>query len=90
MHSEETHRAMPQFPQCPFMDRGLRPDGRRLLPLPACFHSQDAEAAVVVVEGDPLDQTGDFLGSGSAFRDCGIHRGFHFRMGGLQHADESR
>jgi hypothetical protein len=25
------------------------------------------------VEGDALDQAGDFLGRGPAFRDCGIH-----------------
>jgi hypothetical protein len=42
------------------------------------------------VEGDALDQPGDFLVRGSAFWDCGIHVGIHFRMGGLQHADESR
>jgi hypothetical protein len=35
-------------------------------------------AAFVVVEGDPLDQAGDFLGRGSAFWDCGVHRGFIF------------
>jgi hypothetical protein len=28
---------------------------------------------LIVVESDPLDQPGDFLGRGSAFRDCGIH-----------------
>ena len=39
---------------------------------------------------DALDQPGDFLVRGSAFWDCGIHVGIHFRMGGLQHADESR
>src|SRR6201984_3572138 len=45
--------------------------------LPAYFHPKDAEAAFVVVEGDPLDDTGNFLGRGSAVRDCCIHvRGF--------------
>jgi hypothetical protein len=50
-----------------------RPDDRRLLPLPTCFHAQDTEAAFVVVEGDPLDQPGDFLSRGSAFWGCGVH-----------------
>src|SRR6266849_7421936 len=44
-----------------------------IIPLPACSHAQDTEAAFVVVEGDPLDQAGDFLCRGPAFRDCGIH-----------------
>ena len=39
------------------------PDDRRLLPLPAYLDAQDAEAAFVVVESDPLDHTGDFLES---------------------------
>ena len=47
-------------------------------PLPTCFHSQDAEAAFVVVEGDALDHAGDFLRRGSALWDCGVHRGFIF------------
>jgi hypothetical protein len=63
----------------PCRDGRQRPHDRRVLPLPTCFHPQDAEAAFVVVEGDPLDQAGDFLGRGPAFRDCGIHvRGFIF------------
>jgi hypothetical protein len=33
---------------------------------------------LVVVEGDALDHAGDFLGRGSAFRNCGAHRGFIF------------
>jgi len=35
-------------------------------------------AAFVVVEGDPFDQPGDFLGREPPFRDCGVHRGFIF------------
>src|ERR1039458_769835 len=50
-----------------------RPDDRRLLALPACFHTQDTEAAFVVVESDALDHAGDFLGRWSALWDCGIH-----------------
>jgi hypothetical protein len=53
--------------------RRQRPDDRRLIPLPTYFHAQDTEAAFIVVEGDALDQTGDFLGRGSALWDCGIH-----------------
>jgi hypothetical protein len=42
---------------------------------PFCFHPQDAETAVVVVEGDALDDAGEFLGGGFAFWDCGsLHR----------------
>ena len=52
---------------------GQRSDDRRLLSLPACFHPQDTEAAFFVVVSDALDQSGDFLGHGPAFRDCGIH-----------------
>jgi len=58
------------------------PDDRRLLPLPACFHAQDTESAFVVVEGDALDHTGDFLGRGSVFRDCGVHVWGSFSHGG--------
>ena len=56
-------------------DRRQRPDDRCLVSLPPCLYPQDAEAAFVVVEGDALDQTGDFLGRGFAFRDCGVHLG---------------
>src|ERR1700687_1029521 len=63
----------------PGSHRRQRPDNRRLLPLPACFHPQDTEAAVVVVESDALDQTGDFLGRGPTLWDYGIHAwGFIF------------
>ncbi len=58
-----------------------RPDDRCLIPLPSCFHAQDAEAAFVVVESDALDHTGDFLGRGSAFRDCGSHAWGSFSHG---------
>src|SRR6266566_4010414 len=67
-----THRAEPFA--CGH--RRKRPDDRRLLPLPGCFHAQDAEPAVSVVKGDALDYTGDFLGRGSALWDRGVHRGF--------------
>src|SRR5438874_676004 len=68
----------------PAVTEGSEPHDRRLLSLPACLHPKDAEAAFFVVEGDPLDHTGDFLGRGSAFGDCGIHRGFIFpRRAGL-------
>ena len=53
--------------------RRQRAHDRRLVPLPLAFHAQDAEAALVVVKGDALDQSGDLLGCGSALRDCGIH-----------------
>ena len=63
----------------PGSHRRQRPDDRRLLPLPAYFHPQDAEAAFVVVEGDSLDQAGDFLGRRPPFWDCGVHAwGFIF------------
>ncbi len=50
-----------------------RSDDRRLFPVPLCFHSEDAEAAFVIVEGDALDQAGDFFGHGFVFRYCGAH-----------------
>jgi hypothetical protein len=35
---------------------------------------------LVVVEGDALDDAGEFLGGGFAFWDCGVHAwGFIFR-----------
>ena len=44
-----------------------------------CFYAEDTEAVFVVVESDALDDAGDFLRRGSAFRDCGIHAwGFIF------------
>ena len=33
----------------------------------------DTEAALIVVEGDALDQPGYFIGRGLAFRKCGVH-----------------
>src|SRR6202047_5061516 len=39
-----------------------------------CLQAQGTEAALFVVKGDALDQTGDFLGRGLAFRECGGHR----------------
>jgi hypothetical protein len=52
--------------------------------LPAYFHPQDTEAAVIVVEGDALYDVGDLLGRGSALKHGGIHVG----IGG--HPSESR
>src|SRR5664280_1932975 len=46
---------------------------RYLVPVPSDFYPDHTEAVFVVVESDALDQAGDFLGCGSAFRDCGIH-----------------
>jgi hypothetical protein len=37
------------------------------------LHAQDTEAALIVVEGDALDQPGYFIGRGLAFRKCGVH-----------------
>jgi hypothetical protein len=39
-----------------------------------CLQAQGTEAALFVVKGDALDQNGDFLGRGLAFRECGGHR----------------
>jgi len=36
------------------------------------LHAQDTEAALIVVEGDALDQPGYFIGRGLAFRKCGV------------------
>jgi hypothetical protein len=35
------------------------------------LHAQDTEAALIVVEGDALDQPGYFIGRGLAFRNVG-------------------
>jgi hypothetical protein len=48
----------------PYGHRRQRPDDRRFLPLPACFHPKDAEAAVIVLEGNALYDAGDLLGRG--------------------------
>jgi hypothetical protein len=37
------------------------------------LHAQDTEAALIVVDGDALDQPGYFIGRGLAFRKCGVH-----------------
>jgi hypothetical protein len=37
------------------------------------LHAQDTEAALIVVEGDALDQPGYFIGRGLAFRKSGVH-----------------
>jgi hypothetical protein len=37
------------------------------------LHAQDTEAALIVVDGDALDQPGYFIGRGRAFRKCGVH-----------------
>jgi hypothetical protein len=49
--------------------------------LPAYFHPQDTEAAVIVVEGDALYDVGDLLGRGSALKHGGIHVGTYFATG---------
>src|SRR5450755_1671233 len=59
--------------------RGQRPDDRGLLQVDPVSsgtgqRAQDTEAALFVVKSDALDQTGDFLGRGLAFRECGGHR----------------
>ena len=44
-----------------------------------CFYAEDAEAIFVVVEGDALDDAGDFLRRRSAFKDYDFHAwGFIF------------
>src|ERR1039458_9008663 len=70
----DSRRAQP----FPCGHRGKRPDDRRFFPVPLCFYAKHTEAALVVMEGDPLDDAGDFFGSGPALWDCGIHRGFIF------------
>ena len=61
-----------------------RADDRRLVPASRRFHAQDTEAVLLVVEGDALDQPGDFFGRGSALWDCGVHLvGIHFPTDGL-------
>src|ERR1035438_8855336 len=62
----------------PGSHRRQRSSDRCFIPLPACFHSQDTEAAFVVGEGYPLEPPGDFFGCRSALLDCGINRGFIF------------
>src|SRR6516165_8597611 len=58
---------------------GQRPNHRSFPSMPWRFHAQHAEAVFVIVEGDTLNQPGDFLGGSFAFRDGGIHvRGFIF------------
>jgi hypothetical protein len=49
-------------------------ENRDQVALPASFDPQDAEAVLVVVEGDPLDQTGQDLGRGARPR-CLRHHG---------------
>jgi hypothetical protein len=45
-------------------ERADRPEG------PCVFTRRTPEAALVVVEGDALDQPGDFFGRRPTFRDC--------------------
>jgi hypothetical protein len=70
--------------------RGQRPDDRTFLSAPRCLDTQYTEAAVVVVESDPLNQPGDFLGHGPAFRDGGIHEWKSFSHGRTTLRDLSR
>jgi hypothetical protein len=68
----------------PGSDRGQRSDDGRLLSMSLCFNPEDTEAVFVIVEGDALDDAGDFLRRRSAFRDCCIHAwGFIFPRDGL-------
>ena len=53
-------------------DKSVKLSHRRL-PMSLCFYAEDTEAVFFVVESDALDDAGDFLGRGPAFRDCGIH-----------------
>src|SRR5437870_11434752 len=55
------------------LHRGQRSDDCRFLTVSLCFNAEHTEAILVVVKGDALDDAGDFLGHGSAFRNCGIH-----------------
>ena len=51
----------------------------RAEPFPGCDRGQRSDNRRLVVESDALDDAGDFLGRGPAFRDCGIHAwGFIF------------
>ena len=50
-----------------------RSDNGRLFSVPLCLDAEDAETAFLIVEGDALDQAGDFLGEGFAFRYCSMH-----------------
>jgi hypothetical protein len=59
-----------------------RPHDRRLLSMPFCLDAKHAETAVVVVEGDALDDAGDLLGRGSALWHGGVHVGINFATDG--------
>jgi hypothetical protein len=41
--------------------------------VPRCFKPEDAKAAFLIEERDPLNQAGDALGVGAAFWGGGIH-----------------
>jgi hypothetical protein len=50
--------------------------------MPFCIDAKHAETAVVVVEGDALDDAGDLLGRGSALWHGGVHVGINFATDG--------
>ena len=62
--------------------RGQRSHDCRLLSMTFCLDPKHTESAVVVVEGDALDDAGNFLGRGSALWHCGVHVGIHFDTDG--------
>jgi hypothetical protein len=66
----------PLQPAIPQRYRGQRPDDRGLLQVDPVSSGTGhrTQTALLVVKGDALDQTGDFLGRGLAFRECGGHR----------------
>ncbi len=67
----------------PAVTDGRRSHDRHLFSLPCDFYPEDTEAALVVMEGDALDQPRDFLGRGFALWDSGVHLGIHFPTDGL-------
>ena len=57
---------------------------------PRVRHAKDAKSAFIVVKGDALDQTGDFLGHGFMFRYCGVHLGGELFSHGWSALNEGR
>ena len=53
--------------------RRQRSDNGRLFSVPLCLDAEDAKTAFLIVEGDALDQAGDFFGHGFALRCCSTH-----------------
>jgi hypothetical protein len=72
-------RAEPSPPPIRLADVSRSGYDGRLLSMSLCFNPEDTEAIFLVVESDALDDAGDFLRHGPAFRDCDIHAwGFIF------------